>query len=184
MSRETELGDDYGTPRVFEAELPTIDFPPVSRRKHGEVCMAIRRKDGRFLLHTKGDYPDAVMRLPSGGIKEHEGLKAALLREVWEETNLEVEIEAFVAVIGYHDGTNRSEFKSYLFLVHETGGEMMSNDPGENITEWREVTLGELPAYSRHLLDISSDWKNWGRFRATAIDTLVAHCRNDPGPGA
>ncbi len=165
-----------GQPKEIEAELPSIDFPPLSERKYGEVCMAIRRKNGRFLLHTKRNYPDAVMRLPSGGIKRHESVEGALLREVWEETNLDVEIESCVAVISYRDRTTRSAFKTHLFLLRETAGELRNNDPKEHISEWREAALDELPAYAGSLLAVREDWSNWGRFRATAIEVLASYC--------
>ena len=184
MTQVEQLAVDHGRPREVEVELASIDFPPLSRRRHGEVCMAIRRKNGRFLLQTKRNYPDAVMRLPSGGIKKHESIESALLREVWEETNLDVDIKAFVAVINYRDQRARSPFSTYLFLLDETDGALMSNDPKEQISDWREAAPEELAAYSESLANIRGDWNNWGHFRATAIDTLAVHCGADTRPRA
>ena len=64
-----DLAGRYGRPKRITCELPSIAFPPVSERRHGEVCMAILRPSGTFLLQTKRSYPNSVMRLPSGGIK-------------------------------------------------------------------------------------------------------------------
>ncbi len=157
--------------------LPAIDFPPISERVHGEVCMAIRRKNGGFLLQTKESYPDSVMRLPSGGIKAGERTTDALMREVWEETNLSVEIEKFVASINYCDVSTTSRFRTYLFLVRETGGVFGNNDPKEKISDWVEAQPAELAGYADALRGIVPEWRNWGYFRASAID-ILSECLN------
>ncbi|MBI5504723.1 MAG: NUDIX hydrolase [Deltaproteobacteria bacterium] len=175
------LAARYGTPRSIVCSLPSIQFPPVSERDHGEVCMAIRRPSGHFLLQTKANYPRSVMRLPSGGIHRGEQVDAALLREIWEETNLSVEVDRFVARISYeHDGS-RARFCSYLFVVHEVSGELRSNDPDEKITHWSEALPADLPGYADALRAIHPKWKNWGLFRAAALDILFDYCRTVDG---
>lgn len=164
-----------GSPLQIVHELPSVGFPPVSERAHGEVCMAILRLNGRFLLQTKQSYPGAVMRLPSGGIKRGEEVEAALLREIWEETNLTVKIERFVARMGYKAGESHSKFFTHLFLVREVSGVLQSNDPDENISDWREILPEELPAYADKLRAITPSWRSWGIFRAAAMDTLYHH---------
>lgn len=140
--------------------------------------MAILRPTGRFLLHTKRSYPNAVMRLPSGGIKPGEHIEHALMREIWEETNLECTVDRFVAVLRYEDATTRASFRTHLFLVREISGSLRSNDLAEQITEWREVAPSELLDYARVLADMNSDWSNWGLFRAAALETLAGYCEN------
>lgn len=162
-------------PMQITFELPSIQFPPVSERAHGEVCMAILRRNGRFLLQTKQNYPGSVMRLPSGGIHRGEDVEAALLREIWEETNLTVQIERFVARIGYKAGEARSRFFTHLFLVREVSGVLQSNDPDEKISDWQEVLPAELPVYADKLRRITPSWRNWGIFRAASMDILVEH---------
>jgi ADP-ribose pyrophosphatase YjhB (NUDIX family) len=162
-------------PLQLTFELPTIQFPPVSERAHGEVCMAILRRSGKFLLQTKQNYPGSVMRLPSGGIKRGEKVEAALLREIWEETNLTVSVERFVARIGYQAGQARSRFFTHLFLVREVSGDLMSNDPDEKITDWQEASPEELPQYAEKLRRMTPSWRSWGIFRAAAMDILLEH---------
>jgi len=172
------LGQRYGSPKRILCRLPSIEFPPVSERAHGEVCMAILRPRGRFLLHTKRSYPNAVMRLPSGGIKPGEDIEHALKREIWEETNLECTIDRFVAVLQYEDASARASFRTNLFLVREISGVLRSNDPTEHITEWCEAAPGELLEYARVLSGMNSNWSNWGLFRAAALETLAGYCDN------
>lgn len=137
--------------------------------------MAILRPNGTFLLQTKRSYPNAVMRLPSGGIKPGEDIEHALVREVWEETNLEITIERFVAVMRYRDEGGPTAFRTFLFLVREVDGVLRSNDPRENITEWREATPEQLPLYAARLRRLQPSWRNWGLFRAAAMDVLSQH---------
>lgn len=161
-------------------DLPSIQFPPVSERAHGEVCMAIRRPNGRFLLQTKQNYPGLVMRLPSGGIHRGEAVEDALLREIWEETNLSVAVESFVARIGYRSGDARSRFRSHLFVVRELAGELRSNDPTEKISHWEEALPEDLPGFAERLRGMQPSWKSWGVFRAAAIDVLFDYTRGRP----
>lgn len=170
-----DLASRYGQPKRITCRLPSVAFPPVSERKYGEVCMAILRPNGRFLLQTKRSYPDSVMRLPSGGIKAGEDVEHALLREVWEETNLTVTINRFVAVLRYHDETVRPSFRTHLFLLCEVDGELMSNDPTEKISDWCEVPPDELRTYAQKLSRLGPAWSNWGLFRAAALDALADH---------
>ena len=166
---------EWGEPLHITFELPSIQFPPVSERAHGEVCMAIRRHNGRMLLQTKQNYPGAVMRLPSGGIHRGEKVEEALLREIWEETNLSVHVERFVARIGYQAGSARSRFLTHLFLVREVSGVLQSNDPDEKISDWQEVLPSELPEYASKLRRMTPSWRSWGIFRAAAMDILFEH---------
>ncbi len=173
------LTKKYGAPRQLTLALPSITFPPVSERRHGEVCMAILRRNGCFLLQTKRSYPNAVMRLPSGGIKPGEDVEHALLREVWEETNLTVSVERFVAVLRYRDARARADFQTFLFLVRELEGNLQTNDPNEKITEWREARPAELLDYAVALKRMEPNWQNWGLFRAASLETLAEHVAAD-----
>jgi len=166
----------YGAPQQVVCSLPSITFPPVSERRHGEVCMAILRRNGKFLLQTKRSYPNAVMRLPSGGIKAGEDIEHALLREVWEETNLTVSVERFVALLRYRDDHEKAEFQTFLFFLREIEGVLQTNDPTEKITEWREARPDELLRYADALKRLEPGWASWGLFRAASLETLADYC--------
>jgi 8-oxo-dGTP pyrophosphatase MutT (NUDIX family) len=172
------LAKKYGPPQHVMLSLPSILFPPVSERRHGEVCMAILRRNGRFLLQTKRSYPNSVMRLPSGGIKAGEDIEHALLREVWEETNLTVNVDRFVAILRYRDDTTKAGFQTFLFLLREIEGHLQTNDPSEKITEWREARPDELLDYAAELKQLEPSWANWGLFRAASLDVLAEYCSN------
>jgi len=175
----SDLVRKFGEPQRLLLPLPSVEFPPLSERRHGEVCMAILRRSGGFLLQTKRNYPNAVMRLPSGGIKAGEDIEHALMREIWEETNLDVHVERFLAVLGYHDDRDHTPFLTYLFFLREISGDLRTNDPTEKITDWVEARPQELPGYSTALKRMDASWSNWGLFRAASLDILAAYCQNN-----
>ena len=118
----SQLRKRFGKVPIVQPALTAADFPPLRGGRRGEVAMAIRRPSGGILLQTKSFYPPATFRLPTGGIKEGEDVEHALLREVHEESNLTVDVERVVAVIEHTGADGRPAFRSYLFLLRETGG--------------------------------------------------------------
>lgn len=135
--------------------------------------MAIRRPNGKILLQTKENYPGGVYRIPTGGLKRGEGIENALLRETEEETALEVEIRDFVAILTYRASPRDIVFRSYLFLLDETGGTLQEQDPDEGITGWIEADSDELGSTAAQLRSSPRSWRNWGDFRALVIDALL-----------
>src|SRR5579859_602192 len=104
QSELEQLAQRYGRPLIQDINLHASKlFDPLSKRdRYGEVCMVIRRKNGRILTMTKTFYPQGAYRLPTGGINHGESIFAALLRETQEETGLEVKVTRFLAIVLYH----------------------------------------------------------------------------------
>ncbi len=175
MDRELSLlRRRYGKVPFIHPVLESADFAPVrGSGRRSEVAMAIRRPSGGILLQTKAFYPPATFRLPTGGIKEGEDVEHALLREVHEESNLEVEIEGLLAVLDHLGPTGRPVFRSYLFLLRETGGVLKVNDPRERITAWEERDPPGLETAAERLRALGEPWHHWGAFRAHVLDVLV-----------
>lgn len=195
QSEVAALTARYSAPPLFaepgyDDYLRTIDM----RKRPGEVCMVIRRPNGRLITSTKTFYPDDAYRLPTGGIHPGEPIYDALLRETQEETSLTVEVRRFLAIIRYQADSATSSapdntgalvvdglyvFTTYAFLLDEIGGELRAEDETEHIAGFREVAVDELPAMADHLERIGEfepdsaggarrygDWSAWGRFRA------------------
>ncbi|MDG2307939.1 MAG: NUDIX hydrolase [Candidatus Binatia bacterium] len=167
------LSDRYGRPLDLAHTLPDTSFRPVSTRREAEVAMAIRRPNGKILLQTKTNYPGGVFRIPTGGLKRGEAIERALLRETQEETALDVDIREFIAVLSYRSKSKEVVFKSYLFLLDETGGTLQEEDPEEGITGWIEADTAELRSTAQQLRTGPKSWRNWGDFRALVIDALL-----------
>lgn len=171
------LAAEYGEPLRVEAEIfPGFDDPIRKPDRVGEVCMVIRRPNGRLLLSIKTIYPRGAHRLPTGGIKRSEGILAALRRETHEETGLDVVVRRFLANISYRvTGERAVIFRTFAFLLDETGGTLGVLDPAEQIEEYIEVPVDGLPAVadrlealagSRGTAAVAGSWGDWGRFRA------------------
>jgi 8-oxo-dGTP pyrophosphatase MutT (NUDIX family) len=184
----------YGEPQRVSAALSGAPFDPlIMTDRFGEVCMVIRRPRGTLLTAIKTFYPQGAYRLLTGGVGHGEPIEAALMREVDEETGLEVVVRRFLAVIEYQldrgwgmgDGDLPAPiphppssipytFVTFVFLLDEVGGMLGPRDPSERIGSFREVEVAELPVLAATLEgigegfdpQIGGSWDDWGRFRA------------------
>jgi 8-oxo-dGTP pyrophosphatase MutT (NUDIX family) len=182
---ETEiaaLAARYGQPRRVDAVLSGAPFDPlIMTDRFGEVCMVVRRPGGTLLTAIKTFYPPGAYRLLTGGVGHGEPIEAGLLREVDEETGLQVAVRRFLAVIEYHlepsvvlsplsvaeqqasrltDNRQPTTehgytFVTFVFLLDEVGGMLSLRDPAEQIESFREVEVAELPALAATLEGIS-----------------------------
>lgn len=169
------LSLQYGKTRYVEAEIfPGFDDPIRKPDRVGEVCMVIRRPNGKLLLSIKKIYPRGAYRLPTGGVGIGEAIIAALFREVNEETGLTVRLRRFLALISYRvAGDDTPVFHTFAFLLDEVGGTLGVLDPGEQIEEYIEIDPAELPRVAERLESLPDgdratvgSWSDWGKFRA------------------
>jgi ADP-ribose pyrophosphatase YjhB (NUDIX family) len=178
-----QLAQRYGQPIVQTVNLgANTFFDPLNKSdRYGEVCMVIRRKNGRLLTAIKTFYPRGAYRLLTGGINYGEPVLDALLRETHEETGLEVEVKRFLAAVAYQLNSNEPpNFYTFAFLLDEVGGTFGVLDKDERVESFREIEPSELPAVANFLShlghqqseEINGDLNDWGRFRAV-IHRLV-----------
>ena len=181
------LAAQYGEPRRAAVALAGRPFSPLTKPDRvGEVCMVVRRKNGKLLTAIKTFYPPGAFRLLTGGIKRGEGIEAALMRETWEETGLETSLQQFLAIIEYRlAGTVAAappDFVTYALLLDEQAGVLAVQDPDEQLSEFRELAPDELPALADVLeslgntysADIDGRWGDWGKFRAVVHREVAA----------
>jgi ADP-ribose pyrophosphatase YjhB (NUDIX family) len=90
-------------------------------------------KDGRILLIRRSD--NALWSIPGGAMEVGERIDDTVVREVREETGLQVVPEAIVGiysnplhVIEYADGEVRQQF-SICFACRRVGGEVEADEP-------------------------------------------------------
>jgi 8-oxo-dGTP pyrophosphatase MutT (NUDIX family) len=172
------LAARFGRPLVIDTPIPDYFDDPIRKPdRYGEVCMVVRRPNGNLLLSIKTFYPRGAYRLPTGGIHRGEPVFDALVRETHEETGLRTEVRRFLAQIAYHGAEAPYAaplFHTFAFLLEETGGTLRAIDTSEQIEDWRETRVADLPGVANFLddlktagtFDIGGDWRAWGKFRA------------------
>jgi 8-oxo-dGTP pyrophosphatase MutT (NUDIX family) len=178
-----QLSQRYGQPIAQLVTLQTKKtFDPLNKKdRYGEVCMVLRRKNGNLLTMKKTHYPREAYRLLTGGINLGEPIFDALLREIAEETGLEVHVNRFLVAAAYRLTENEAPiFYTFAFLLDEISGTLGTIDEDEQVEDFREIAPRDLPVIAQrleHITDNSHEkmngkWQNWGHFRA-AIHTLV-----------
>jgi 8-oxo-dGTP pyrophosphatase MutT (NUDIX family) len=84
---------------------------------------------------------DGVWGLPKGTVDEGETLEETAVREVAEETGLEVEIDRKAGVVEYwftEDGVRYHKWVHY-YLMRATGGSTEQHDREHDRVEWQPV---------------------------------------------
>lgn len=106
---------------------------------------------GRILLQRRSD--NGLWALPGGGMDMTDSLPGTAVREVREETGLDVEITGLVGtytdprhIIAYSDGEVRRQF-NICFTARVLGGSLTISDES---TEVRFVSPGELNSLPMH----------------------------------
>lgn len=176
-----DLAQRYGPAQMRVVEMGSNSYLLQGSRLC-EVCMIIRRPNGRLLTMKKTFYPAGAYRLLTGGIEPGESILEALQREVQEETGLTTTLIRFLGAIVYHMET-RPRFATFAFLLEETGGVLQTNDPEEYLEAFQEIEIDTLPLIIERLSklghsydpEIGSYWDDWGRFRIV-VHRLVWEC--------
>lgn len=107
--------------------------------------------EGRILLQRRTD--NHLWALPGGGMEMNDSLPGTAVREVKEETGLDIEITGIVGtytdplhVIAYSDGEVRRQF-NVCFTARVTGGSLAISDES---TELRFISPSEIDALPMH----------------------------------
>lgn len=156
----------------FESEKYFRDFKnTVETDRRGEVGFLLMRKNGKFVVIRSRKYPKHAFRIPTGGIDFDERAIDALYREIKEELGVKFEIDNFKGIIEYNFYYKEEiiKFYSYLFVVKEVSGNLISDATEDEISEYREVDREELDSLVHTLLKIEGGWRDWARFRAELI---------------
>ena len=115
------------------------------QQSHLVVAALIRRGDEVLLVHQQGpDDPAPSWALPGGMVEKGELLTATLIREVREETGLEVLDPGILLYALQHDDPAAGEqATTFVFEVARWRGERRSADPDNLILEARFLPLAE-----------------------------------------
>ena len=122
------------------------------KKRPGAGCGVILEKDGKILLgrrHPDPDKADSAFRsagewsLPGGKLDWGETLEACAIREVKEETGIDIKNPEVISV---HNCMNEhAHFVTVGLLAREWIGEAQVMEPDE-MTEWGWFNLNNLPS--------------------------------------
>jgi 8-oxo-dGTP pyrophosphatase MutT (NUDIX family) len=106
---------------------------------------------GKILLHQRRD--NGLWALPGGTMEVGETVTECIIREVKEETGLDI-VPAYLIgiysnpshVIAFNDGEVRQEF-SICFACHVTGGTLQISDESSDIGFFSRKQIEQLPMH-------------------------------------
>jgi ADP-ribose pyrophosphatase YjhB (NUDIX family) len=166
----------YGEPRLLEwrgditeREYELATYNP--DRLH-DVTVFILNGD-RLALIRKHPFPPDVWRPPGGGVKPGEDFVAAVEREAFEETGLEIELRRYLVETRAHFVYEPHDlpWRTHVFLATTAGEELHVHDT-EEIAEARWGTLAELAGPLRERL-LATGHAFW-RYRVALHDAAIA----------
>jgi 8-oxo-dGTP diphosphatase len=91
-------------------------------------------ENGHILLVRRNDLP--LWALPGGGLDDNETIAACCVREVKEETGLEVEIDRLVGLYARQRGFGRAMNLGFLFRCRAVGGALSTSDETSAVQYW------------------------------------------------
>ncbi len=151
----------------------------VSYDRRGEVVFCVIRPNGKVITVTCSEYPEDIYRIPTGGIGHHEDIVTAANRETYEELGLQADMVKFAGVlkIKFMNGSNFVMFYSYIFIMKETGGNLLKDATDDEVSEVREVSIEELFKVADKLNNINGKWHDWGRFRYVTTNAVARYLK-------
>jgi 8-oxo-dGTP pyrophosphatase MutT (NUDIX family) len=97
-----------------------------------------RKEEGRLMIVLCGRTRPRTWNLPKGTPDPGENVEQTALREVKEETGLDVEIERPLGDIEYYfsRGIQRFHKRVHFYLMGERGGSFDEHDPEFDVVKW------------------------------------------------
>lgn len=139
---------------ILPLEIATLGpvRKPMGQLKLKTPRLAVRAlivEDNRLLLVNA--WPDGksdLMCAPGGGVEPHSSLPDNLIREVHEETGLQIEVGAVCLVNEFHDPDAQKHQVDVYFRARVIAGTLDPNwrDPDLTVTDRRWVTRSEMAA--------------------------------------
>ncbi len=140
---------------------------PEPNRLAPAASAVIADDDGRILLAKRTD--NGLWTIPGGTMNPGETIAETAVREVKEETGIDVEAVSLVGiytnprhVVEYSDGEVRQQF-SVCFACRRIGGELATSDETSDVRYFSPIDLGDIEIHPsirlriQHYLDQRSE---------------------------
>ena len=174
---ETEYGEivlKYGDPTMlsFSADFQEFECELVRQRstkgrQHDITCF-IPLREGYVTIQKPQYANTGIFRAPSGGAKSGELLESAAIREMHEETGLQIELRRFVLDLSLEVRCSEGviPWRSLVFLADRASGDLDPIDKRE-IFDIKISTRDEMTGPIATLMEGSG----WGGFEYRAFLT-------------
>jgi ADP-ribose pyrophosphatase YjhB (NUDIX family) len=159
------MGDHHALEDGSVKRIEHLNDPdaPTANRLVPAASAIVVDQAGRILLHRRTD--NELWSIPGGGMEVGERIADTVVREVREETGLEVLPEAIVGiysdphhVVEYGDGEVRQQF-SICFTCRLVGGELATSDESLEVGFFTQTEIEAMPVHDsirlriRHYLE-------------------------------
>lgn len=179
----------FGQPRVLtlEQEIGPAEMTMVrSSQKRGrahDVTFFILNPQGLLAVIAKPFFAPGAYRAPSGGIDPGEDFVTGTLREAWEETGLQIQLQRYILRVEatFTSGADVLRWTSHVVTAATTETALEPHDHNE-IKEAKFMTLEELQGPVRHILWHSG--QGLFRYRCLLTDAAVELIRSVQGRAA
>lgn len=125
------------------------------------ICAKILNEETKILLisRSQNDNYGGVWELPGGGVEENEDIIDALIREIKEETGLDVIMDTinFIDYFEFHNIENNKHKRKFCFEVKTTGELTISDEHAESRWFSNDEIINEL----RNDKDFPDDYNVW-----------------------
>lgn len=122
----------------------------MERFKPHVTVAAVIQSGAHYLLVEEEKQGRRVFNQPAGHLEANESLLAAMRRELWEETGLNIEPQGLIAIYQYQ-GADGLHFLRFTFWA-ELNGELPQPQPQDaDICAAHWLTLAEIQARASHL---------------------------------
>ena len=112
----------------------------MNKRPGVAVDAIVLRDDGSFVLIKRRRPPfQGFFALPGGAVEYGETVEGAVVREVREETGLDVRVEKIAGVYSEPGRDPRGHVISIAFICRETGGELMAGSDAKEVAAFRNI---------------------------------------------
>jgi ADP-ribose pyrophosphatase YjhB (NUDIX family) len=159
------VGDHHTTEGGSVRRVEHLNDPhaPAANRLVPAASAVVVDQAGRILLHRRDD--NELWSIPGGGMEVGERIADTVVREVKEETGLQVQAETLVGiysnpqhVVEYGDGEVRQQF-SVCFACRVVGGELATSEESLEVGFFTPAEIETMPMHEsirlriRHYLE-------------------------------